>query len=269
LLTGTQPRVVGLDLETLRYDLDGKVGTVVLARPERLNAMNRAMFADLGRVVEHVRAATASDGLRALVFVGAGDAFSTGADIDDFEELRSVDERRRYMEDVIAVYEAVEHLPVPTVAAVHGFAFGGGCELTLVCDLVIADETALFALPELRVGLFPGVAIARGARQLSSHWLKYLAFTGSRVDAQTALTAGLVNEVVATGSHGARAASLARSIAEGGPLALRRAKAIVNAGSDGGYAQSITAIPELMATRDHGEGLAAFRARRAPEFRGE
>ena len=258
-----------MDLETLRYDLDERVGTVVMSRPEHLNAMNRAMWVDLRMVVEHVRDATTTDGIRALVFIGAGDAFSTGGDIDDFESLRSPDERRAYMEEVTGVYEAIEDLPVPTIAAVHGYVVGGGCELTLVCDIAIADETALFALPEQRVGLFPGVAVARGGRQLSSHWLKYLAFSGVDIDAATALTAGLVNEVVAAGSHGARAATLARSIAEGGPLGIRRAKAIINAGSVGGYAESISAIPDLMATRDHVEGIAAFRARRTPEFRGE
>jgi enoyl-CoA hydratase/carnithine racemase len=258
-----------LDLETLRYELDGRVGTVVLSRPEQLNAMNRAMWVDLRTVAEQVRAATTADQIRALVFIGAGDAFSTGGDIDDFESLRSPDERRAYIEEVIGVYEAIENLPVPTIAAVHGYAFGGGCELSLVCDIAIADETSQFALPEQRVGLFPGVAVARGGRQLSSHWLKYLAFTGVTIDAATALTAGLVNEVVAAGSHGERAATLARSIADGGPLALRRAKAIINEGSPGGYAESMSVIPELMATQDHHEGIAAFRARRTPEFHGE
>jgi enoyl-CoA hydratase/carnithine racemase len=258
-----------LDLETLRYELAGKVGTVVLSRPERLNAMNRVMFGDLRKVVDHVRTASEIDEVRALVFVGEGAAFSTGGDIDDFGKLRSPDERREYMEDVVAVFEAVEHLPVPTVAAVHGLALGGGCELTLVCDIVIADETAHFGMPEIRVGLFPGIAIARGGRQLSSHWLKYLALTGERVGARTALTAGLVNEVVALGSHAERATTLARSIAGGSPLAIRRAKAIVNAGPVGGYAETISAIPELMATRDHQEGIAAFRAGRDPEFSGE
>ena len=258
-----------MDLETLRYDLDRRVGTVVLSRPEHLNAMNRPMWADLQAVVGQVRSAMTTDDIRALVFIGAGDAFSTGGDIDDFEGLRSADERRAYMEEVTGVYEAIENLPVPTIAAVHGYAFGGGCELTLVCDIAIADETALFALPEQRVGLFPGVAVARGGRQLSSHWLKYLAFTGVRIDAATALAAGLVNEVVPAGSHGDRAATLARSMSEGGPLGVRRAKAIINAGPVGGYAESVSAISELMATRDHVEGIAAFRARRTPEFRGE
>jgi enoyl-CoA hydratase len=258
-----------LHFETLQYDLQERVATVVLSRPERLNAMNRAMWVDFRGVVEHVRAAADTDSLRALIFKGAGDAFSTGGDINDFEILQSSDDRRAYIKEVLAIYEAIEELPVPTIAAVHGQAFGGGCELTLVCDMVVADETALFALPEQRVGLFPGVAIARGDRRLHSHWLRYLAFTGTVIDAATALTAGLVNEVVPAGSHGERSAVLAHAVAAGGPLAVSRAKAIVNAGSVGGYSESISAIPELMATRDHAEGIAAFKARRRPEFCGE
>jgi enoyl-CoA hydratase len=258
-----------LDLETLRYDLDDKVGTVVLSRRERLNAMNRTMWVDLRRVIEHVRHGADNDSVRALVFIGAGESFSTGGDIEDFEKLESPDDRHAYMEEVLAVYEAIENLAVPTIAAVHGHAFGGGCELTLVCDIVVADETARFALPETRVGLFPGVAVARGGRQINSHWLKYLTFTGAPIDAVTAVTAGLVNEVVAAGSHGTRSDTLARAIAGAGPLAIARAKAIINAGCAGGYSESLSAIPELMATRDHAEGIAAFKERRRPEFRGE
>jgi enoyl-CoA hydratase len=258
-----------LHFETLMYDVRERVGTVVLSRPERLNAMNRAMWMDLRDMVEHVRTAAQAGSLRALIFKGAGDAFSTGGDISDFGMLQSPDERQMYIEEVLALYEAIEKLPLPTIAAVHGRAFGGGCELTLVCDMVVADETALFALPEQTVGLFPGVAVARGEHQLSPHWLNYLTFTGIAIDATTALTAGLVNEVVPAGSHGERAAVLARAVAAGGPLALRRAKAIINAGSIGGYSDSISAIPHLMATRDHAEGIAAFQAGRRPEFRGE
>lgn len=258
-----------MDLETLRYDLDDKVGTVVLSRPERLNAMNRTMWVDLRRVIELVRHGADDDSIRALVFIGAGESFSTGGDIEDFEKLESPDARRAYMEEVLAVYEAIENLAVPTIAAVHGHAFGGGCELTLVCDIVVADETARFALPEAHVGLFPGVAVARGGRQLNSHWLKYLIFTGTPIGAVTAMTAGLVNEVVTAGAHGSRAAALARDIAGAGPLAIARAKVIINAGCVGGYSESLSAIPELMATRDHAEGISAFREGRTPEFRGE
>ena len=257
-----------MHLDTLRFELHDRVAVVTLARPERLNAMNVAMWADLRTVCEEVEARWPHE-LRVMVFTGEGRSFCVGGDVDDFATLVSEQDRSRYLENVLAVYERIETLPVPTVAAVHGHALGGGCELTLVCDLVVADETATFGLPETRLGLFPGVAVARGVARVTSQWLKYLVFTGQAIDAATAAGAGLVNEVVPAGRALERATEIASTIAASAPLAISTAKALINQGSPGGYGDSLVEIPRLMGTADHAEGLAALVERRMPEFRGE
>ncbi len=257
-----------MELETLRLDVRNRIAVITLARPERLNAMNLAMWDELSRVCDVV-AGRWPDEVRAAVFAAEGTAFCVGGDIDDFGTLTTESARTGYLRDVLDLYARIEALPVPTVAAVHGLALGGGCELTLVCDIVVADETAVFGLPETRIGLFPGVGVARGARQLNAHALKYLTFTGDRVDVARAAAMGLVDEVVAEGEALRRAEEVAGAIAAGAPRAIAAAKAIINAGSPRGYADSLDTIPQLMGTADHAEGLAAFAGRRSPEFSGE
>jgi enoyl-CoA hydratase/carnithine racemase len=249
----------------ISYEVRGTVAWLTLDRPEKLNAMTRDFFTELeGRVTE----ADSDPTVRVLVFHGAGKCFSVGGDIEGFGELGGAGDRRAYVQEALRSYRAVEEISKPTIAAVHGHALGGGCELTMVCDLVVADETARFGTPETGVGLFPGPGVVRGRANLTLHTLKYMIFTGHALDAGQALAAGLVNEVVPAGEHLAKAEEWAGQISQKSPLALASAKALLSAEGWERYPHVVDAIAMLQGSDDFAEGIAAFEERRPPRFEG-
>ncbi len=241
----------------------GSVGWLTLDRPEKLNAMTRAFWGQLRGALASLES---DDRVRAIVVCGAGRCFSVGGDIDSFGELRDVADRRAYMREALGALRSVEQVAKPTIAAVHGHALGGGCELTMVCDIVVADETARFGTPESAVGLVPGLGVVRGRAQVNLHWMKYLVFTGETLSAQDARLAGLVNVVVGPGEHLAEAERLAGVIAKRSPLALAVGKEILNRDSWEGYQYAVEAIALLQGSEDMAEGLRAFRDRRDAVF---
>ena len=247
------------------YEVRGTTSWLTLDRAEKLNAMTRGFFAELE---ERLAAAGRDDAVRAVVVHGSGKCFSVGGDIAGFGELGDTGDRRAYVREALRAFRSVEELPKPTIAAVHGHALGGGCELTMVCDLVVADETARFGTPEAGVGLFPGPAAVRGRANVSLHTLKYMIFTGATLDAGQALAAGLVNEVVPAGQHLAKAEEWATTIAAKSPLALATVKALL--GSEGWerYTHVADAVAMLQGSEDFAEGIAAFTDRRPPVFKG-
>lgn len=249
----------------LRYRVADRVAWVSLDRPDKLNAMPTSFWAELVEVLDR---AEADNDVRVLVFRGEGRCFSVGGDIGTFAGMDTVRARREFSTECLEALRRVERLAKPTIAAVHGFAFGGGCELTMVCDLVVADATAVFATPEAGVGLFPALAVVRGRAHTSTHMLKYLAFTGERLDAEQARTAGLVNIVTGEGGHVAEAERLATLMVEKAPLALAMAKRVIDRGSEDGYAHSIDAISLAHGSADQAEGVSAFVDRRRPTFEG-
>ena len=249
----------------LTYSVDGAVAWAVLNRPDKLNAMARDFWPELHAVVER---AAADPQVRVLAFRGEGRCFSVGGDIASFGELGDAADRRAYVGEALGAYRAVEALAKPTIAAVHGHALGGGCELTLVCDIVVADETARFGMPEAQVGLVPGLGVVRGLSHVNLHWMKYMVLTGELLSAQEALTAGLVNRVTAPGGHVAEAQRLGELMASRAPLALAVGKDILGRHADEGYAHAIAAVSYLQGTEDSLEGIAAFRERRDPKFEG-
>jgi len=249
----------------LTYSVDGAVAWAVLNRPDKLNAMARDFWPELHAVVER---AAADPQVRVLAFRGEGRCFSVGGDIASFGELGDAADRRAYVGEALGAYRAVEALAKPTIAAVHGHALGGGCELTLVCDIVVADETARFGMPEAQVGLVPGLGVVRGLSHVNLHWMKYMVLTGELLSAQEALTAGLVNRVTAPGGHVAEAQRLGELMASRAPLALAVAKDILGRHADEGYAHAVAAVSYLQGTEDSLEGIAAFRERRDPKFEG-
>src|SRR5437868_13444385 len=177
----------------LRYEVRGQVAWLTLDRPEKLNAMTRGFF---GELAARVRDAGRDDAVRAIVVHGAGRCFSVGGDIEGFGELAGDDDRRAYLEEAMGAFRALEECAKPTIAAVHGHALGGGCELTLVCDLVVADETARFALPETSVGLVPGPGLVRAGAHVGLHVLKHLTLTATVLAAHQPTAVRLVNEAV-------------------------------------------------------------------------
>src|SRR5262245_25241589 len=173
--------------------------------------MTRGFF---GELEQRVGEADRDPAVRVLILHGAGKCFCVGGDIEGFGELGGTGDRRAYVQEALRAYRAVEEIAKPTIAAVHGHALGGGCELTMVCDLVVADETARFGTPEAGVGLFPGPGVVRGRANVNLHWLKYMIFTGVAIDAADARLAGLVNAFVPAGHRVAEAERWADLIAQ-------------------------------------------------------
>jgi len=249
----------------LRYEARGAVAWCTIDRPDKLNAMTRAFFGELREALD---AAAADPAVRAMVVHGAGRCFSVGGDIAGFGDLAGTADRRAYAHEALTALRAVEATPVPVIAAVHGHALGGGCELTMVCDIVVADETARFGTPEAGVGLMPGLGVVRGRAHASLHWMKYLVMTGLPLDAHEARLAGLVNVVVPEGEHLDEAARLAGIISERSPLAVSTAKAFLGWDAWDRYPHAIDAVAMLQGSADHAEGVAAFTERRPPAFEG-
>lgn len=249
----------------LRSDVRPPVAWLTLDRPEKLNAMTREFF---GALADAIDRAEQDERVRVIVIHGEGRCFSVGGDIVGFGDLEGVDDRRAYVREALWSFRRVEECTKPTIAAVHGHALGGGCELTLVCDLVVADETARFALPETSVGLAPGPGLVRAGAHVGLHTLKHLILTGAVLDAEEARAAGLVNEVVPAASHLDRAGELAETIAARAPLALAAAKAFLTAGAWERYQHAVDTVAMLQSSDDVAEGIAAFGERRSAAFSG-
>jgi len=250
---------------------DGYVVTVELNRPEALNAMNTAMGEELLRCFD---AFTRDKTVRAVVFTGAGEkAFCVGGDLKERNEMSDEVWRAQHL-----IFEQgaarVLHCPVPVIAAVEGFALAGGCELALLSDFIVAGETAVFGVPEITLGIFPGI----GGTQLlprivGAPMAREMIFTGRRVDAKEAKAVGLVNHLVPKGQARAKALEIATTIAQNGPVAVRQAKKAVNRGSETdletGMALAIEAYNVTVTTEDRLEGVRAFNEKRKPRFQGK
>jgi len=249
---------------------DGHVVTVELNRPEALNAMNTAMGEDLLRCFEALHRDRA---VRAVVFTGAGTkAFCVGGDLKEREGM--TDETWRAQHVIFETAAArVLHCPVPVCGAVEGFAMGGGCELAVLSDFVVCGETAVFAVPEVTRGFFPGIGGTQLLpRILGAPMAKEMIFTGRRVDAREAKALGLVNHVVPAGQARAKALEIAATIADNGPIAVRQAKKAVNRGGETdletGMILAIEAYNNTVTTDDRLEGVRAFNEKRKPRFTG-
>jgi enoyl-CoA hydratase/carnithine racemase len=250
---------------------DGYVVTVELNRPEALNAMNTAMGEDLLRCFEALHRDRA---VRAVVFTGAGTkAFCVGGDLKEREGMTDETWRAQHV-----IFEAaaarVLHCPVPVIAAVEGFAMGGGCELAVLSDFVVCGETAVFAVPEVTRGIFPGIGGTQLLpRILGAPMAKEMIFTGRRVDAREAKTIGLVNHVVPAGQARPKALEIAATIADNGPFAVRQAKKAIGWGGETdletGMTLAIEAYNNTVTTDDRLEGVRAFNEKRKPRFTGK
>lgn len=243
-----------------RTDPAPGVAVLTMSRPDKLNAMDQTWFREL---VEVMGSLGVDDDVRAVVLTGSGRAFSAGGDIDVFAGLAGdVTRVRPHLKLVYDAFSAVEQCAVPVVAAVNGLAFGGGSELALACDVVLAGESATFSFKEATVGLMPGYGIVRGPDVLGRHWTRYLALTGRVVDAARAERAGLVQEVHPDDELLPAAVALAAEMAAHSTLAVRVGKAFVNRDAVGGLAESVEAIALLFGTPEHRDAVTAFRAAR-------
>ena len=249
---------------------DGAVAVVTVDRPEALNALDTATKELL---LAAVRELSGDEAVRAVVLTGAGDtSFVAGADIAAMQDM-TAEEARRFSLLGQAVMSAIEAAPQPWIAAVNGYALGGGCELALACDLRIASENAKFGQPEIGLGITPGFGgTQRLARAVGMGWAKYFVLTGRYVRADEALRIGLVQAVVPRDELAAKARALADELASRSPLAMRYCKAAVQASGNAdletgqGVERDLFAL--CFATEDQKECMAAFLEKRSPEIKG-
>ena len=255
---------------TLLLDLEGPVALLTISRPEKRNALNAVTIRELGEAVAFIASAQE---VRGAVITGAGDrAFVAGADISELAEmnpLEAVEVSRAGQE----VFLAIERARKPFVAAVNGYALGGGCELALACHLRIASPTATFGLPEVKLGILPGYGgTVRLPRIVGAGRALEMILTGAPIDAAEAHRIGLVNHVVPADDLLPRARALVKAIAANGPLAAGLAIESVNRGSnlpvESALGVESTLFGLLAGSEDMREGMAAFLEKRAPRFTG-
>ncbi len=258
--------------ETIVVEREDAVAIITLNRPKVLNALNVLM---LGELRLAFAAAAADDGVRAIVLTGAGDrAFAAGADIGELAALQGSVAGAEQARLGQAVTMQIEQLRVPVIAAVNGFALGGGCELALGCDIRLASETAKFGQPEVNLGLMPGYGGSqRTARLLGRGMAAYLCLTGETIDAREALRIGLVERVFAAADLLVQARRIATLIATKAPLAVSATKRAIDAGLPlpmaAGLELEALSFGSLVNTADFAEGTSAFLAKRPAAFAGK
>jgi enoyl-CoA hydratase len=255
----------------LEHAEGGQVGVLTVNRPKALNALNAATLDELVHALARIAEDTA---VRALLITGGGDkAFIAGADIAAMRDMSAL-EAQAFSELGQRVMQAIEALPIPVIALVNGYALGGGCELALACDWIIASERAAFGQPEVNLGIPPGFGgTQRLARLVGRARALELITTGRQIKADEALRIGLVNAVVPGEQLTAKGLETARLIAAKAPIAVRVAKQAVQRGLDVDLANGCVLETSLFAvafgTADRQEGMMAFLEKRAPKFEGK
>ncbi|HEV2013476.1 MAG TPA: enoyl-CoA hydratase-related protein [Candidatus Dormibacteraeota bacterium] len=253
--------------EFVLTEAEGPVGIVTIHRPQVRNALNHQTIAEL---VDALEAFDRDDAIRCMILTGDDRAFAAGADITQMVEAGAVDVLD---DDNFARWARFRAIRKPVIAAVSGYALGGGCELALMCDLVVAAETAQFGQPEVKIGIIPGAGgTQRWARSAGKVRAMEAVLTGEPVRAADAERMGLVNRVVPAGAHLDEARRLARTIAERPPLAVRLGKEAVNHAMEVGLAAGLEFERKLFyllfASEDKREGMRAFLEKRPGRFTG-
>jgi enoyl-CoA hydratase len=244
----------------------GKVGIVTLNRPKALNALNGALMDELGAAL---KAFDADEAIGCMIITGSEKAFAAGADISAMAQLSFTDV---YKEDFITRnWETIRSIRKPVIAAVSGFALGGGCELAMMCDFIIAAENAKFGQPEIKIGIIPGAGgTQRLPRAIGKAKAMDLVLTGRMMDAQEAERAGLVSRVVPLDKMMDEALGAALMICGYGQLSVMAAKESVNRAFESGLSDGVMferrIFHALFATADQTEGMDAFLNKRAPQF---
>jgi enoyl-CoA hydratase len=250
---------------------DGPIATLTLNRPDKLNALNEQLLGELATALEDIERDAS---IRVAVLTGAGDkAFAAGADIEAMSEMTPA--RAKAFADIgHAIGARIEGGRFPVIAAVNGFALGGGCELALSCDFLYASDRAKFGQPEVNLGAMPGFGgTQRLARRVGVARARELCYTGDMIGADEALRIGLVNAVVPHSELSSRVLELAKKIASKAPLAIAQCKRVILRGADLPLATAneleAQAFAVLFGSHDQREGMKAFLEKRAAKFEGK
>lgn len=262
-----------MNFQFLKLETEGRVWTLTLNRPDALNALNAALLNELGEALTFVEKSFPKQCL-GLVITGQGEkSFVAGADIKEMRGLNPI-EAETFARRGQSVFRQIEKLPVPVIAAVNGFALGGGLELALACDFIYASDNARMGLPEVSLGLIPGFGgTVRLARAIGLNQARELIFTGDMIKADQALALGLANKVLPQAELLAAAKKTLETIATRGPLAVQSSKKAAleayDQDVDLGLKTESNAFANLFTTRDMNEGTAAFVEKRKAAFTGE
>ncbi|MFQ6000089.1 MAG: enoyl-CoA hydratase-related protein [Anaerolineae bacterium] len=257
-------------LRDVKLEIDGPIAIITMNRPEAMNALNGKVLAELKEAIAEVKG---NEALRAVIITGEGNAFVAGADILEMK-AKSLVEIRRFTYFGQSVLKGIEEMEKPVIAAINGFALGGGMELALACDIRLASREAKLGLPEVGLGIFPGMGgTQRLPRLIGRGRASELIFTGDMIGAEEAERIGLVNRVLSPQDLMKEARELAMKIASRAPIAVGRAKAAINKAMqtdlDTGLAYEIEAVSLTFGTEDKEEGMTAFIEGRKPEFKGK
>lgn len=260
-----------LDTKNIAFEMKGEhIGLLTINRPNVMNAFNNETFGELNALFDEI---ATNPTIRGLIITGAGKSFVAGADLSEIQDDK-IEENRAYANLAQSVYNKLEALPIPTIAAVNGFALGGGCELSLCCDIRIAGEKAKFGLPEVKLGVIPCFGgTQRLPKLIGTGLTKELVFTGRMVNAEEAVKIGLVNIVVPNETLLEAAILMMNVIIANSPTAIKYAKLAINKGRDMHLYDGLEFEKDLSAIcyglPDKEEGIKAFMEKRPPAFMGK
>ena len=259
-----------MEYKNIIFKIEEQIATITFNRPEVLNALNEASLKEFSHAIDNV----AEDGdIRVLILTGAGDkSFVAGADITEFLKFDAL-KAKLFSEMGHGLVNKLQEMPIPVIAAVNGFALGGGCEVVIACDFIYASENAMFGLPEINLGIIPGFGgTQRLPRLIGKNRAKEMIFTGKMIPASEAQAMGLVNKVCAQDQLMDEVLNVAKIIVSKGKVSLRAAKQAINTGMDvelkTGCRIEIDAFAICLASPDAKEGTQAFLEKRAADFKG-
>jgi len=258
-----------MDVDTMSYEKEDQIAVITLNKPKRMNVINNKFIKDLGRIFDEI---AEDEEIGAVIITGSKEIFAAGADLKEISDIGTSVDIHSFVRKIQSVFNKIERSEQPVIAAVSGLALGGGCELSLACDIRIAAENAMFGQPEIKIGVIPGAGgTQRLPRLIGLGRGKELLYTGDPIDAQEAYRVGLVNKVVPVESLMDEAKQMASKFIRQPGFALKITKMVVNEGINmdlkSALAHEARCFELLFSTEDQKEGMKAFMEKRKPVFK--